>query len=585
MASNRDACALGELRGHGRDGQLARSAAGGRSEPSIRGLGGGVQTTPAELRHGPAKARDGGGGDPPHPATAGGRLGAARPPLGDGGGTPPVRAWISGGRGGSTPPPRELRRKVSSPGNPGQSGRGSPATPPAEGPEGPGEWETTAPPSLVRLQATARAVAERSGLGSMAWCGTTPITSEVAYVVDSATGKRGGVSGVGRCGQAGCPKCDSIEARERAEEIEHAIAWWQGHGGNVFHVIKTVPHSRHDDPRELRVALAEAQKRMYQGRSWMELREAWSLARGEHGRERMHYTRSFEVTYGDNGSHPHVHELLFVGGDVQLADVLREMRVRWAEASEATLGRTPHERIGVLARRVEDTAEDRAIVSRYVSKTGNDVAWEVAGGALKLGFAGDDGGDDRKGTTPARMLWLASRGDAHAESRWVDHVRAWKGARRFSWSKGFRQLVGEYEEKAPEATRPVLMVPAASHRTIARNPHAFALVVAALANGRAAALRAIAEHVDPYVADFVDVHSRSYASDAARRSIDVLACVDESSMSDRARALDRVEREAWNRHARRVAEDESSAERFDAFTAAMKAARAELHEITSTPSA
>jgi hypothetical protein len=136
--------------------------------------------------------------------------------------------------------------------------------------------------------------------------------------------------------------------------------------------------------------------------------------------QKRHHIRSIEVTYGENGYHPHVHTLLFL--DRELTDTDKSAFAEsWKRAVEQELGPryVPDDEHG--------TTIDESYRTDYIAKLG----LEVAAITTKSAKNGN------------RTMWTvaadAAGGDKESGAVWARYVRDMFGCRQLFWSKGAKQ--------------------------------------------------------------------------------------------------------------------------------------------------
>jgi hypothetical protein len=139
--------------------------------------------------------------------------------------------------------------------------------------------------------------------------------------------------------------------------------------------------------------------------------------------------RSLEVTYGANGWHPHLHELAFFEGAVDLREIVGFLRSRWLAALSAS-GFTAGWLHGLDVRFASDQ------IVAYVAKWGHEPKWsaahEVAKHIVKR----------RRGSfTPSDLLALAPS-SARAALLWLEYAAAMHGLHPLQWSRGLRAKLG-----------------------------------------------------------------------------------------------------------------------------------------------
>jgi hypothetical protein len=141
--------------------------------------------------------------------------------------------------------------------------------------------------------------------------------------------------------------------------------------------------------------------------------------------------RSIEITYGANGWHPHIHELLFLPAGVDLDELQVKLYAGWLAAIRKVGLRDVTHR-GVDVRAADLTVAD------YLSKFGHDRAWgldaEITMGRLKQAHLG--------GLTPIQLLAASAGGAAVAGALWLTYAVATRGQLQTAWSNGLRARLG-----------------------------------------------------------------------------------------------------------------------------------------------
>jgi hypothetical protein len=218
--------------------------------------------------------------------------------------------------------------------------------------------------------------------------------------------------------------CAARIGAERATEVERAIRWARGQGLHVLFLTSTVRHGRGDPLEDLRRQLSGAWRRLRQKRAWRE--GVGSIV--------VHSIKATEVTYGQNGWHPHAHSLLFVrasSGEAARRAVVAAGAL-WVEAVKAAGGHSVAGP-GWDVRLVDGEAEDGR-VSRYLAKWGADksAAFELTLRDAKAGGVG---------LSWLQLLRCAAAGDGEAVLRFAEYERAMAGVQALVWSDGLRDLV------------------------------------------------------------------------------------------------------------------------------------------------
>lgn len=265
---------------------------------------------------------------------------------------------------------------------------------------------------------------------------TWRIGSSVA--VHGADG-RAHFSGTRRCGSIwSCPVCSAVIRPTRAAEIAQAVTAHQEAGGSVVFLTLTLRHNKKDALTGTLDTALDGWRQLVKGR-W------WNGKTGVKSRYSIEgYIRAVEVTYGDNGWHPHVHVLLFTGrelSDVEVAGLGDDFHDRWAAIAHKKTGKQPSRRHGVDVQRVD---EDGRILAQYLGKIQEkpETRWtasaELARADVKQGRGASIApfqllDDDSLIPTPQRRRL------------WAEFVEATHGRRSITWSRGLkdRYEVGE----------------------------------------------------------------------------------------------------------------------------------------------
>lgn len=151
-----------------------------------------------------------------------------------------------------------------------------------------------------------------------------------------------------------CPVCAAKISERRRSELESLIAFHQAAGGVVLLVTRTFPHQRADILADLLDQLAKADASYKAHRDYKTLAKSFGLVGS---------VRAVEVTYGVNGWHPHVHELLFLSVPVVLADLEEDLFRIWQGAAVRAGFPSPSRAHGLQL-------QDGSKAAKYASKWG-----------------------------------------------------------------------------------------------------------------------------------------------------------------------------------------------------------------------
>jgi len=215
------------------------------------------------------------------------------------------------------------------------------------------------------------------------------------------------VRGVATCGSVwSCPVCSAKIRTRRSLEVEHLAKWHRASGGELVLLTLTLRHQYGRDLSTMVGGLSDAFRRLQRS-------AVWSLVRPKLAGQ----VRSLEVTYGDNGWHPHLHVLLLadagqLGAVLGLCDLLGSV---WADAVVAELGDEyrPSAAVGCDARKID--------AATYVTK--------IAAEAVR---------SDLKGRSVGVWQLL----DAGYWSLVAEYATAMRGRRAVQWSRGLRASCG-----------------------------------------------------------------------------------------------------------------------------------------------
>jgi hypothetical protein len=272
-----------------------------------------------------------------------------------------------------------------------------------------------------------------SGMQRLRACGRRVVGGTVALgTVDGVASVRG----VQRCASIHCcPWCAPKIRHGRAQEINEAGTAHLEAGGGLLFVTLTVPHREGDSLRRLWDAVAGAYREVTQGGAWSSWGMLWGLDVRGNGRRRFGSIRSLEVTYGDNGWHPHLHVLVFTDrampeGEVEL---LREgIFGDWSAEVQRQGLRAPSRAHGVDVQAVRSVGE---LAPYLAGLDGTRVDLELARGDLKSGRGGS--------RSPFGILEDVRRwGDRDDLALWWEYEHASYRRNAITWSHGLKRFFG-----------------------------------------------------------------------------------------------------------------------------------------------
>lgn len=237
--------------------------------------------------------------------------------------------------------------------------------------------------------------------------------------------------------------CAPKITERRRVEVNQAIERAKEMGLQVMLATFTIPHGIGSDVEVIRRQMMQAWRRGSTSRAGKQMRKMIGL---------QGYIRVVEVTYGENGWHPHMHLLLILKTTWSPEVIRRLWYPIWLDGCRKAGLEDPSEAHGV---RVDDGAR----AAQYVTKWGMDS--ELTKGHLKKG---------RKSVNPWDLLRAHALGLEHhaiapelrdvLRGLGIDEQRAgalflvffgaFKGSRQLYWSNGLRALLGLEAEKTDE---------------------------------------------------------------------------------------------------------------------------------------
>ena len=245
-----------------------------------------------------------------------------------------------------------------------------------------------------------------------------------------------------------CPVCAAKIAERRRLELKQAIEAAKLKGFGVYFVTLTIPHGVGDDLHQLLANLSASLKRMSQDQHFRRIKKRLGI-------EIEGFIRAQEVTYGDNGWHPHFHMIVFTPDRSLSCSVLQQAYSEgWRSACVKSGIPEPDPYYGC-------TVQDGSRAANYVSKWG--IEDEMTKSHVKQGKC--------SGFTPWGLLRAVLDGNAPeiapepAAALFRLYAHAFKGRRQLHWSVGLRaKLLPEQVElsdqqivERPEDERAILL--------------------------------------------------------------------------------------------------------------------------------
>ncbi len=256
----------------------------------------------------------------------------------------------------------------------------------------------------------------------------------------SADTERAFYGGLAICGSVwSCPVCAAKIQERRREEISKTMEKvYKERKKKCIMVTLTFPHLSFDRVDDLLKKQATALYKLRSGKPWTKIKEQVGY---------FGLIRSLELTYGDNGYHPHTHEIWIVDKDCDAFKLKMRVIERWASACK---------RAGLL----DDSnfhnfwnhsvdIKDNARNSDYLAKQDDSRHW---GADRELAKASSKKGK-KKGVHPFQFLTDFENGDSQAGERWIEYSMAVKGRNQLFWSRGLKEWAGLDEKTDDEAAK------------------------------------------------------------------------------------------------------------------------------------
>lgn len=233
-----------------------------------------------------------------------------------------------------------------------------------------------------------------------------------------------------------CPVCAMRITNQRRKELSFALAAAKLRGWTPVLVTYTLSHHYSDPLAHTLDALQRSLRGFKSGRAWQDIKHEYGVQGG---------IKTLEPTFGENGWHPHVHELMFLDvppDRLNIPGFKNWLADRWL----AMLAKNGFS--ASLAHGLDVRTADSDIVD-YIAKWGHqprELKWgaehEIAAAPVKKAH--------RDGLTPFQLLEAVSGGDARARVLFQEYARCMDGKRQLVWSPGLRKLLEMPEELLDE---------------------------------------------------------------------------------------------------------------------------------------
>lgn len=227
-----------------------------------------------------------------------------------------------------------------------------------------------------------------------------------------------------RCGSVWfCPNCSPKITEQRKNEVKQAV---ERHTGGLYMLTLTIPHYMGDNLAMLLQGFRGALKRFFNGTR--KSKAIWS------DMGKIGHIKALEVTWGENGWHPHYHILIFTDKDLPQGYDVSPLIELWQNSCRLAKLPIPNAKYGLDFRKGE--------YSEYVTKWGWGIESELTKGHLKKGRG-------QNWTAWDLLKYYAFTGVDDFErygKLFQEFAICFKGSQQLHWSRGLKAMFGVGEK-------------------------------------------------------------------------------------------------------------------------------------------
>jgi hypothetical protein len=287
------------------------------------------------------------------------------------------------------------------------------------------------------------------------WChrGVAQAADAVS-VYRQTSGESARLHGVTTCKSVwACPVCSAKICAVRQAELGAAVVNWNKQDGYTWLMTLTFPHERGVPLADLMTRYTKAKAHFKNSKTYKRILDK-EVRKGS--------VSSLEVTHGENGWHPHQHDLVFATPDAfgetaeldggrMSSGAIDELKGTWYTALKKAGLCDQSQMNDVLAHGLDVRGGKYA--AEYIAKFGKEQKWglsrEVSMHASKTGVKKDR---DYNGAHPFQLLAWATGGDGESAALFREYVEAFEGKRMLTWSRGLKkELTGKDDISDEEA--------------------------------------------------------------------------------------------------------------------------------------
>lgn len=294
-------------------------------------------------------------------------------------------------------------------------------------------------------------------------CMYVPIADDVE-IHKSVEYKRTFYSGLFTCGSVWCcPICAAKIQERRRKEVSQGMDWHYNTRQDVSvlanlnddqkaKVLKANPHFEFENPdankgKNVMVTLTFPHKKTdniklllkKQSEAFRYLRSGGAFTEFKKEIGFIGLIRSLEVVHGDNGYHPHTHELWFVKSSADADKMLLTLKKLWlnACAKAKLIDKYDNKKVNDFNNHAVDI-KDNASNSDYLNKMDDSKNWgvdrEIAKASTKQG--------SKKGKHPYSFLTEYDNGSEYHRKLWLDYTKAFHGKSQLYFSPRLKAMIG-----------------------------------------------------------------------------------------------------------------------------------------------
>lgn len=223
--------------------------------------------------------------------------------------------------------------------------------------------------------------------------------------------------GLAVCGSVWhCPVCAAKISERRKLELTRAFEQHKNCNGYIAMLTLTISHTKYDKLSDILFRFNKALTKFRSGRAYNEIRQSMKM---------FGTIRVFEVTYGDNGFHPHVHIGIFYYKKVDLKIVENQMYDLWEKATKKFDLKIDRKH-GIRLESAENAND-------YLGKHGTwSLENELSKSHIKKGRL--------QSLTPFDFLRrYLNTNDKKYLALFKEYAECFKGKRQIQWSRGLKQ--------------------------------------------------------------------------------------------------------------------------------------------------